>query len=53
VKIRSQNFIHVALEGGGGIAKSKKHNQKLKRVFMCAEANLRNVSLFHADFVVT
>ena len=52
-KIRFQNIIHEALEGGGHITESKRHNQKLIEAFMSAKIHLRNLFLFHPDLMVS
>ena len=53
LKIRLHNFIHEALEGKGGITKSKRHNQEFLVAFMGVKSNLRNVFLFHMNLMVS
>ena len=51
-KKRTEDMIHEALEGGGGIIQAKGHDQKLIVALMSYNGSLRNVCLFHTDLVV-
>ena len=48
----TENMIHEALEGGGGITQAKGYDQKLIVALMSAKGRLGNVSLFHAYLVI-
>ena len=42
---RTEDMIHEALEGGGGITQAKGHDQKLIVALMSAKGRLGNLSL--------
>ena len=47
-----KNFVHHALEGGGGVAESKEHDGGLKQSSICSKRSLPLVSLPHSHIVV-
>ena len=49
---RTEEMIHEALEGGGGITQAKGHDEKLIVDLMSSKGSLGNVCLFHTDLVV-
>jgi hypothetical protein len=49
---RTEDMIHEALEGGGGITQAKGHDQKLIVALMSSKGSLGNVFLFHMYLVV-
>jgi hypothetical protein len=49
---RTEDMIHEALEGGGGITQAKGHGQKLILALMSSKGSLGNVYLFHTYLVV-
>ena len=49
---RTEDMIHEALEGGGGITQAKGHDKKLIVALMSSKVSLRNVYLFHTYLVV-
>jgi hypothetical protein len=51
-KKRTEDMIHEALEGGGGITQAKGHDQKLIVALMSSKGSLGNVFLFHTYLVV-
>ena len=48
----TEDMIHEALEGGGGITQVKGHDQKLIVALMSAKGHLGNVYLFHTYIVI-
>jgi hypothetical protein len=48
----TEDMVHEALKGGGGVTQPKGHDQKLVVALMSAKGRLRNVSLFHTDLVI-
>ena len=50
---RTEDMIHEALEGGGGITQAKGHDQKLIVTLMSYKGILSSFFLFHTDLVVT
>jgi hypothetical protein len=51
-KKRTEDMIHEALEGGGGITQAKGHDQKLIVALMSAKGHLGNVFLIHTYLVI-
>jgi hypothetical protein len=49
---RTEDMIHEALEGGGGITQAKGHDKKLIVALMSSKGSLGNVCLFHTYLVV-
>ena len=49
---RTEDMVHEALEGGGGVTQPKGHDQKLIVVLMSAKGHLGNVSLLHTYLVI-
>ena len=49
---RTEDMIHEALEGGGGITQAIGHDQKIIVALMSSKGSLGNVSLFHTYVVV-
>jgi hypothetical protein len=49
---RTEDMIHEALEGGGGITQAKGHDQKFIVALMSSKGSLGNVCLFHMYLVV-
>ena len=49
---RTEDMIHKALEGGGGITQAKGNDQKLIVALMSAKGHLGNVYLFHTYLVI-
>ena len=47
-----EDMIHEALEGGGGIAHAKGHDQELIVTLMSYECSIGNVFFFHMDLAV-
>ena len=47
----AEDVIHHGLEGGGRVAKSEKHDKRLKESLVCREGRLPLVSFFEADVV--
>jgi hypothetical protein len=52
VEKRTEDMIHEALEGGGGITQAKGHDQKLIVSLMSSKGSLGNIFLFHTYMVV-
>jgi hypothetical protein len=52
IEKRTEDMIHEALEGGGGITQDKGHEKKLIVALMSSKGSLRNVCLFHMYLVV-
>jgi hypothetical protein len=52
VEKRTEDMIHEALEGGGGITQAKGHDQKLIVALMSSKGSLGNIYLFHTYLVV-
>jgi hypothetical protein len=52
VEKRTEDMIHEALEGGGGITQAKGHDQKLIVAFMSSKGSLGNIFLFHTYLLV-
>ena len=52
LKVRFQYFIHETLEGGGGIARAKRHDQEFIMSFMSSKSSVWNIFLFHADLEI-
>jgi hypothetical protein len=52
VEKRTEDMIHEALEGGGGITQDKGHEQKLIVALMSSKGSLGNDCLFHTYLVV-
>jgi hypothetical protein len=48
----TEDMIHEALEGGGGITQAKGNDQKLIVALMRSKGSLGNVCLFHMYLVV-
>jgi hypothetical protein len=48
-----EDVVHESLEGGGGVGKTKRHDEKLVMAFMGPEGCLWNVIQMHPDLVVT
>jgi hypothetical protein len=48
----TEDMIHEALEGGGGITQAKGHDQKLIVALMSSKGHLGNVCLFHMYLVI-
>jgi hypothetical protein len=48
----TEDMIHEALEGGGGITQAKGHDQKLIVTLMSSKGSLGNVCLFHTYLMV-
>jgi hypothetical protein len=51
-KKKTEDMIHEALEGGGGITQAKGHDQKLIVALMSSKGSIGNVCLFHMYLVV-
>jgi hypothetical protein len=49
---RTEDMIHEALEGGGGITQAKGHDQKIIVALISSKGSLWNVFLFHTYLVV-
>jgi hypothetical protein len=49
---RVEDMVHEALEGGGGVTKTKGHEQKLIVAFISAKGGLGNVGIFHTYLVI-
>jgi hypothetical protein len=49
---KTEDMIHEALEGGGGITQAKEHDQKLIVALMSLKGRLRNVCLLHTYLVI-
>jgi hypothetical protein len=49
---RMKDMIHEALEGGGGIAQAKGHDQKLIVTLMSSKGHIGNVCLLHMYLVI-
>jgi hypothetical protein len=47
-----EDMIHEALEGGGGVAQAKGHDQKLIVALMSSKGHLGDVYLFHTYLVI-
>ena len=52
IEKRTEDMIHEALEGGGGITQAKGHDQKIIVALMSVKGSLGNVSLFHTYLVI-
>jgi hypothetical protein len=49
---RTEDMVHEALEGGGGVTQTKGHEKKLVVALMSAKGHLGNVRLFHMYLVI-
>ena len=49
---RTEDMIHEALEGGGGITQAKGHDPKLIVALMSSKGHIRNVFLLHTYLVI-
>jgi hypothetical protein len=52
VEKRTEDMIHEALEGGGGITQAKGHDQKLIVALMSSKGSIGDICLFHMYLVV-
>ena len=52
IEKRTEDMIHEALEGGGGITQDKGHDQKLIVALMSSKGRLGNACLFHTYLVI-
>ena len=52
IEKRTEDMIHEALEGRGGITQAKGHDQKLIVALMSSKGCLGNVYLFHMYLVI-
>ena len=48
----TEDMIHEALEGGGGITQAKGYDQKLIVALMSVKGRLGNVNLLHTYLVI-
>jgi hypothetical protein len=49
----TEDMIHEALEGGGGITQAKGHDHKLIVALMSSKGHLGNVFLFHTYLMIS